>query len=309
MGYLAAPGLNFWPRCWMTCRGLRVDNLSVRRELIERLMATRPEYRYSRLRKQQAESLLRSTLGLFLPHFASCPNTRAGLMATGERVEADLHELCGAVGIEDSRADAVITQYFAGLEAVAEALHEDAAFIASADPAARSVDEVVLAYPGFMAIAAYRLAHLLYKLDVPILPRLITEHAHERTGVDIHPGATIGVPFFIDHGTGVVIGETARIGRRVKLFQGVTLGALSVDAQDKDRPRHPKIEDDVIIYANATVLGGDTVIGKGTTIGGNVWLTSSVPADAIVVHKAEVKVRTSVPTRDLPAEIDSARLP
>ncbi len=284
-----------------------VDNLGVRRELIDRLLASRPDYQYPGLCKTQAESLLLSTLALFLPHFASCPNTRAGLMATGERVEADLHELCGAVGIEDSRADAVIAQYFSGIEAVAAALHDDAAFFAIADPAARSVDEVVLAYPGFLAIAAYRLAHLLYSLQVPIVPRLITEYAHQKTGVDLHPGAQIGVPFFIDHGTGVVIGETARIGQRVKIYQGVTLGALSVDADsDPAEPRHPRIEDDVIIYANATVLGGDTVIGRGTIIGGNVWLTSSVPADAIVAHKAEIRVRTSETSPGAPAQAKRA---
>ncbi len=265
----------------------------MRRELIDRLLASRPDYQYQCLRKQQAQSLLESTLGLFLPHFAACPNTRAGLMATAERIEADLHELCGAVGIEDQRADTVIASYFEGLEAVAAALHEDAAFIAAEDPAARSVDEVVLAYPGFLAIAAYRLAHLLFTLDVPIVPRLITEYAHQETGVDLHPGATIGVPFFIDHGTGVVIGETTRIGQRVKIYQGVTLGALSVDANNPERPRHPQIENDVIIYANATVLGGRTKIGQGATIGGNVWLTTSVPAHAMVVHKAEVQMRTA----------------
>jgi serine O-acetyltransferase len=260
--------------------------------LIDRLIAARPDYRYPRLNKAQAESLLHRTLGLIFPHFSNCPNTRAALMATAERVEADLHELCGAVGIEDDRADTVIDRYLEGLAEVAAALHEDAAFIADGDPAARSVDEVVLAYPGFFAIAAYRIAHVLVALDVPVVARLITEYAHQRTGVDIHPGATIGVPFFIDHGTGVVIGETARIGRRVKIYQGVTLGAHSVNKEDRGAPRHPKIEDDVVLYANATVLGGDTVIGAGSVIGGNVWLTSSVPKNAVVVRRAEIRVRT-----------------
>lgn len=260
--------------------------------LIDRLIAARPDYQYPRLKKDQAESLLHRTLGLIFPHFSNCPNTRAALVATAERIEADLHELCGAVGIEDDRADTVIERYFEALADVASALHEDAAFIADGDPAARSVDEVVLAYPGFFAIAAYRVAHILFELKVPILARLITEHAHQRTGVDIHPGATVGVPFFVDHGTGVVIGETARIGRRVKIYQGVTLGALSVHKEDRDTPRHPKIEDDVVLYANATVLGGETVIGEGSVIGGNVWLTSSVPKNAVVVRRAEIRVRT-----------------
>jgi len=264
----------------------------VRRDLIERLCSARPKYRYEALSKPQAASLLQRSLGLIFPHFSCCPNTRAGLLANAERIEADLHELLSAVGIEDARADEVIERYFVELGGVADALHDDAEFIAGGDPAARSTDEVVLAYPGFFAIAAHRLAHVLYQMKVPILPRLMTEHAHEKTGVDIHPGASIGVPFFIDHGTGVVIGETARIGARVKIYQGVTLGALSVDSADRDKPRHPTIEDDVVLYANATVLGGDTVIGRGSVIGGNVWLTSSVPENAVVVRKAEIRVRT-----------------
>ena len=264
----------------------------MRRALIDRLMAARPVYRYPRLNKAQAESLLHRTLGLIFPHFTTCPNTRAALIATAERVEADLHELCGAVGIEDARADTVIERYFEALVDAADALHEDAAFIADGDPAARSVDEVVLAYPGFFAIAAYRVAHILFTLDVPIVARLITEYAHQRTGVDIHPGAQIGVPFFIDHGTGVVLGEPARIGQRVMVYLGVTLGALSVSKEDRGAPRHPQIEDDVVLYANATVLGGETVIGEGSVIGGNVWLTASVPKNAVVVRRAEIRVRT-----------------
>ena len=251
--------------------------------LIDRLIAARPDYQYPRLKKDQAESLLHRTLGLIFPHFSNCPNTRAALVATAERIEADLHELCGAVGIEDDRADTVIERYFEALADVASALHEDAAFIADGDPAARSVDEVVLAYPGFFAIAAYRVAHILFELKVPILARLITEHAHQRTGVDIHPGATVGVPFFVDHGTGVVIGETTDIGAGVKIYQSVTLGALSFQRNPdgtlvKGGKRHPTLGDGVTVYANATILGGETVIGAGAVIGGGAWVTSSVPA-------------------------------
>lgn len=255
-------------------------------------MAVRPLYRYERLRPEQAPVLLRRALGLFFPHFADCSNKASALLATAERLEADLHEMLGAVGISDARAEAIIEEFFERLPEVAEALHADAAFIAQGDPAASSVDEVVLAYPGFFAIAAYRVAHVLQTLEVPIVPRLITEHAHTKTGVDIHPGARIGVPFFVDHGTGVVIGETARIGRRVKLYQGVTLGALSVDATMDGVKRHPTIEDDCILYANAIVLGGETTVGANSIIGGNVWLTASVPPNALVVRKAEVRVRT-----------------
>ena len=157
------------------------------------------------------------------------------------------------------------------------------------DPAARSYDEVIFSYPGIFAITVYRLAHTLWSLYVPLLPRIMTEYAHGQTGIDIHPGARIGESLCIDHGTGVVVGETTEIGNRVRLYQGVTLGALSLPgdagSRFKDRKRHPTIEDDVIIYSNTTVLGGDTVIGARSIIGGNVWVTESVPPDTKVLHK------------------------
>lgn len=176
--------------------------------------------------------------------------------------------------------------FVASLPALREALLADAHFLVASDPAATSVDEVILAYPGFYAVACYRLAHRIRALGIPLLPRLVTEHAHMRTGVDIHPGATIGVPFAIDHGTGIVIGETATVGVRVRVYQGVTLGALSVEKGLASAKRHPTIEDDVILYANATVLGGRTVIGAGSVVGGNVWLTRSVAPHSVVVHQA-----------------------
>lgn len=155
------------------------------------------------------------------------------------------------------------------------------------DPAAGSFDEIIFSYPGLFAISVYRVAHQLYLQKIPLLPRMMTEYAHSITGIDIHPGATIGESFFIDHGTGVVIGETSVLGNRVRLYQGVTLGALSLprDAGEllRGKQRHPTIEDDVIIYSGATILGGDTVIGARSTIGGNVWLTESVPPDTRVL--------------------------
>jgi serine O-acetyltransferase len=155
------------------------------------------------------------------------------------------------------------------------------------DPAAKSHDEIIFSYPGLYAISVYRVAHKLFELGVPMLPRIMTEHAHSITGIDIHPGATIGSRFVIDHGTGVVIGETTRIGSSVRIYQGVTLGALSLpkNAGEKLRgkKRHPTIEDDVIIYSGATILGGDTVIGARSVVGGNVWLTESIPSDTTVM--------------------------
>ncbi len=168
------------------------------------------------------------------------------------------------------------------------------------DPAAKSYDEIVFCYPGLYAIAVYRLAHELWDLGVPLLPRMMTELAHGETGIDIHPGARIGREFFIDHGTGVVIGETTEIGDRVTLYQGVTLGALSFPRDERGdlvrgRKRHPTIEDDVIIYSGATILGGDTVIGRGCVIGGNVWLTESVPPGTKVTMKAPELVYRPAP--------------
>lgn len=157
------------------------------------------------------------------------------------------------------------------------------------DPAAKSHDEIIFSYPGLFAIAVYRIAHHLWEQGLPLIPRIMSEYAHSATGIDIHPGAHIGESFFIDHGTGVVVGETTEIGNHVRLYQGVTLGALSLgrDAGERfrDKKRHPTIEDDVIIYAGATILGGDTVIGARSVIGGNVWLTESVPPDTRVFMK------------------------
>ncbi|MCR5189510.1 MAG: serine acetyltransferase [Treponema sp.] len=161
----------------------------------------------------------------------------------------------------------------------------DTQALCKGDPAAKSNEEVILSYPGLEAILVYRIAHFLFKNGVPIIPRIMTEHVHGKTGIDIHPGATIGESFFIDHGTGIVIGETCIIGNNVKIYQGVTLGALSVKKTLQNKKRHPTIEDDVTIYANATILGGETIIGRGSTIGGNTWITESVPANSIVTQR------------------------
>ena len=154
------------------------------------------------------------------------------------------------------------------------------------DPAAKSREEVILSYPGVEAVVCHRVAHELYVRGVPLIPRIMSEHVHGKTGIDIHPGASIDDGFFIDHATGVVVGETAVIGRNVKLYQGVTIGALSVTKELADEKRHPTIEDDVTIYAGATILGGKTVIGRGAVIGGNVWITASVPAFSVVYNRA-----------------------
>lgn len=175
-------------------------------------------------------------------------------------------------------------------------LSDDVQAAYDGDPAAKSIDEVIFSYPAIFAITIYRLAHELNLQGIPLLPRIMTERAHSITGIDIHPGATIGSGFFIDHGTGVVIGETTTIGNRVKLYQGVTLGALSFAMDEEGRmirgkKRHPTIEDDVVIYAGATILGGSTVIGRGSVIGGNVWLTRSVPSyTRVIISEPELVI-------------------
>ena len=198
-------------------------------------------------------------------------------------------------------AKAVVAQFAARLPEVKRLVETDVQAAYEGDLAATSPMEVVMAYPGLYAVTIYRLAHELYNLKVPIIPRIMSEHAHSKTGIDIHPGATIGERFFIDHGTGVVIGETTVIGSNVKIYQGVTLGALSfakdplTGALVKGVKRHPNVEDNVVIYAGATILGGDTVIGHDSEIGGNVWLKDSVPPNSRVYNKPpapEIRTRT-----------------
>ena len=193
-------------------------------------------------------------------------------------------------------AVAITERLFAGIPAVRALLKTDVEAAFAGDPAARSLEEIVLAYPGLEAIAIQRVAHLLYVAEVPLLPRMMTEWAHSRTGIDIHPGAKIGSHFFIDHGTGVVVGETCIIGNRVKLYPGVTLGARSFQKDEhgdiiKGIKRHPEVEDDVVIYPNGIILGGDTIIGARSTIGANVFLMKSIPPDTLLVRGEQVQNR------------------
>lgn len=183
--------------------------------------------------------------------------------------------------------EAVVYRLLKAIPSIREQLQDDVAAMLDGDPAAKSAEEIILAYPGVEAIVVYRLAHVLYEQQVPLIPRMMSELIHRKTGIDIHPGATIGRRFYIDHGTGIVIGETCVIGDEVKLYQGVTLGALSVKKAAVSAKRHPTIEDHVTIYAGATILGGETVIGRHSTIGGNVWLTQSVAASSIVSAKPQ----------------------
>lgn len=184
-------------------------------------------------------------------------------------------------------------KFFNKIPGIYDSLLKDARAFLDFDPAAKSMEGIVLYYPGFYAIAVYRLAHELYQLEIPFIARMISEYAHSNTGIDINPGAQIGEHFLIDHGTGVVIGETCIIGNNVKIYQGVTLGALYVERGLKGKKRHPTIGDNVIIYSNTTILGGETVIGHDTIVGGNVWLTQSVAPWSVAYHESKIVIRDS----------------
>jgi serine O-acetyltransferase len=214
-----------------------------------------------------------------------------------EELNKVLSEFLQQVGIENSNK--VSDLFFEDLYLIHEVLLSDLNAIVAFDPAAKSRSEVLLAYPGFFAIVVYRIANNLWNKGVEILPRVLSEFVHSKTGIDIHPAASIGEQFFIDHGTGIVIGETANIGNNVKIYQGVTLGALSVSKDKAEVKRHPTIEDNVIIYASATILGGKTIIGNGSVVGGNVWITESIPSQSLVYHKSEIIVKTKIENKQV----------
>lgn len=195
--------------------------------------------------------------------------------------------LCG----KEQCCETTVNAFFNEVPLIYTSLIKDAKTYTNNDPASSCEEEVILCYPGFYAVMVHRFANVLYRLRVPILPRVLAEYAHSETGIDINPGATIGKNFYIDHGTGVVIGETSVIGDNVRIYQGVTLGAKFVEKELQGIRRHPTIEDDVIIYAGATILGGETVIGQDSVIGGNVWLTESVPPFSTVYHRAEIVIK------------------
>lgn len=248
--------------------------------------------------KRDVDGLVDEVRALLFPQRAEdVEATEDQIQARLTLLRGDLSRVLRAV-VPGERSEGLAGRFTELLPAIYENLCADAAAIVAGDPAAESVDEVMVAYPGFLAITVYRLAHALHQLGVPILPRLLAEVAHERTGVDIHPGATVGRSFCIDHGTGIVVGETAIIGDEVKIYQGVTLGALSVSKSAAGTKRHPTIEDRVVLYANATVLGGDTIVGHDSVIGGNVWLTVSVPPRSFVYHSSQVRVRSVSDTLD-----------
>jgi serine O-acetyltransferase len=264
-------------------------------QMSKNLLKTRKQHKTIKPIKTMAQNFINELLQLLFPHF------NEDIYYTPEDIESkvillkrNFKSLLFSMNNNNPEIiDQIAEIFFDEIFKINEDIWKDAYAICEGDPAAQNVDEVILAYPGFRAIAIYRFAHQLYKQKVSILPRVLTEYAHQETGIDIHPGAEIGHSFFIDHGTGIVIGETSVIGNNVKIYQGVTLGALSVEKKLAQTKRHPTIKDNVIIYAQAVILGGNTVIGANSIIGGNVWLTESVPENSLVYHKSEVRLRNT----------------
>lgn len=265
---------------------------------LDLLTAERRAYALPAHLPRLAERVIHQSLRLLFPHYTTEVDHRSDdVRADHKELQALLREALVLPGLAPAAAEHAVAGLLAALPELRNALLRDASAMYDGDPAASSVDEVVLAYPGFFAVAVHRIAHHLHTA-VPLFPRILGELAHRATGIDIHPGAQIGESFAIDHGTGVVVGETAVLGDRVRLYQGVTLGAASVSRRLRQTTRHPTIGDDVIIYANATILGGDTVVGAGSRIGGNVWLTRSVPPGSLVSTSAGID-RRRLPVDDL----------
>jgi serine O-acetyltransferase len=229
---------------------------------------------------------------LFLPKQV---NTGDQLYNDFEILSKLLFDLIGSTEVDEVSVENQTNAFFLALPDIYDKLILDAESILEFDPATESLEEILLSYPGFFATYVYRISHQLWIQKVKTLPRIISEYAHSRTGIDIHPGAVIGEHFFIDHGTGIVVGETTVIGNHVKLYQGVTLGALHVSKDKANEKRHPNIEDHVIIYSGATILGGDTTIGRDSIIGGNVWITQNVPSNSLVYNKSEIKIKDNGP--------------
>jgi serine O-acetyltransferase len=240
----------------------------------------------------KTHSFVETLVHLLFPIKLDCKIEENEVHMELQRCELELKDLLFSIrnSIPDS-PELIAAKFMAELPKAYDAMMEDAVSIARFDPASSCVEEVILAYPGFYCISVYRMANILYKLKVPLLPRVMMEYVHGQTGIDIHPGAKIDTPFFIDHGTGIVIGETAEIGKNVKIYQGVTLGALTVEKDMARTKRHPTIEDNVVIYAGSTILGGKTTIGHDTVVGGNTWITESVLPHSVVYRQHRVVVK------------------
>lgn len=258
-------------------------------QFAQRLQQRREDLSSISLSRQQAVYWIEELLGLLFPQLEAHPSAASEVPLRLQDLQGQLEHIVHKLQFSE---DLVLRFFEEDLPQIDQLLQEDAQALLAGDPAATCLDEVIMGYPGFIAVSIYRVAHVLHRHEVPLLPRILTEHAHQLTGVDIHPGAQIGRRFCIDHATGVVIGESTVIGEDVKIYQGVTLGALSVEKSMAKTKRHPTLGDRVVVYANATILGGQTHIGDDSIIGGNVWLTRSVPAGSRIYHAPQQTLRT-----------------
>ena len=248
-------------------------------ETIMQFVEIRQNSHATSLLKNKTELWASRVLSLIFPQYSQVVDCDGSVVAEDiKTIWSEFLEIETLLGYESLTLQEAADE----LLRIRELLLLDANAALDGDPAAQSLDEVILAYPGFRALAFYRLGHALHQRQYPLIPRIITERGHHETGIDIHPGAIIGTHCFIDHGTGVVIGETAVVGTNVKIYQGVTLGALSVSKDLANTKRHPTVEDNVVIYANSTILGGETVVGANSVIGGNSWITESIPPNSFI---------------------------
>ncbi|WP_185878228.1 serine O-acetyltransferase [Blattabacterium cuenoti] len=248
--------------------------------------------------KKMSEKFVEGLFHLLFTPDQNILENRKSLKKNYQKLQQELYNIFLELSFEEVPSKTFTKNFFEKIPNIYQTLITDANAILDFDPAATGIEEIYLSYPGFFATALYRMAHQLWTLKVPILPRLITEYAHSKTGVDIHASAEIGKAFVIDHGTGIVIGSSTKIGNKVKIYQGVTLGAVYVDKKLANKKRHPTIEDKVTIYAGATILGGETIVGHDSVIGGNVWVTHSIPPYSIVYQKNEIKMRNNSPFPD-----------
>ncbi|AZA76625.1 serine acetyltransferase [Chryseobacterium sp. G0186] len=263
--------------------------MSVSNHLIEKIHQSKQDKTHGFFDRTRVKAFVTDLYkALFLPQQ---DNTTDQLEKDFAKLHDHLFTLTDMITGDKDLAEVQVTAFFDALPKLYDRLIQDSQSILEFDPAAGSLEEIHLAYPGYFATYVYRISHQLWNQEIPVLPRIISEYAHSKTGIDIHPGAVIGEHFFIDHGTGIVIGETTVIGNHVKIYQGVTLGALNVSKEKAHQKRHPNIEDHVIIYSGATILGGNTTIGRESIIGGNVWITQDVPPNSLVYHKSEIKIK------------------
>ncbi|MDX8568479.1 serine O-acetyltransferase [Elizabethkingia sp. HX XZB] len=260
---------------------------------IEQIFQRKKNASYGFFDKNKAEAFVEELYQLlFLPQHINMEET---LRNNFEELQNKLFELIKNTTDDKLFAERQVEVLFDALPEIYDRLILDAESILEFDPATESLEEILLAYPGFFATYVYRVSHQLWRQKIRTLPRILSEYGHSKTGIDIHPGAMIGEHFFIDHGTGIVIGETSVIGNNVKIYQGVTLGALNVSKDKANQKRHPNIEDNVIIYSGATILGGETTIGRDSIIGGNVWITQDVPSNSLVYNKSEIRIKDNNP--------------